>query len=276
MTSNRDWEGRVGHAWAAEWLRTDRSFGELTQTLLARIAPLAGARILDIGCGAGELSLAFAQARPDAQVTGLDLSPELLDAASARGGDRANLSFVQADASEWRPDEAPDLLVSRHGVMFFDDPRTAFAHIAGFAAPGANLVFSCFRAPAHNRWAGEVAQAVAPDATQGSPDGYAPGPFGFADPALVEDILTSAGWRDVSLTPVDYAYVAGVGKGEAAVEDALSLLRRIGPAARALRELPEAERTAAESRLRTVLEARREGSQIAWPAAAWIVSARKG
>lgn len=274
MTSNMDWEGRVGHAWAAEWHRTDRSFTGLTRELLARIGPLEGSEVLDIGCGAGELSLSLAEARPGARVTGLDLSHELLDVARERGASVANLAFVHADASVWRPEAAPDLLVSRHGVMFFNDPQAAFAHIAGFSTPGASLVFSCFRSPRENAWAGEVADAVMPGSPQGSPQGYAPGPFGFADRDFTAAMLAAAGWRDVSIDPVNYDYVGG--EGANAVDDALAFLRRIGPAARALRELPGEECAAAEQRLREVLAARLDGGIIAWPAAAWIVSARRG
>ncbi|MDE2560916.1 MAG: methyltransferase domain-containing protein [Sphingomonadales bacterium] len=273
MTTNSDWEGSVGHAWATEWHRTDRSFAGLTRELLARVAVLAGREVLDIGCGAGEVSLALADMWSQAHVTGLDLSHELLDEARGRAGDRANLAFVHADASAWHPAAAPDLLVSRHGVMFFDDPHAAFAHIAEFAAPSASLVFSCFRSPGENAWASEVANAVMPGSPQGSPQGYAPGPFGFADRDFTAAMLAASGWRDVSIEPVDYDYVAG--EGAAAIEDALAFLRRIGPAARALRELPGEAREAAGARLRAVLADRLDEGVIAWPAAAWIVSARK-
>lgn len=274
MTTTSDWDGPVGHAWAAEWHRTDRSFAGLTRELLTRIAPLPGSRVLDIGCGAGELSMALADARPQARVTGLDLSHELLDVARLRGEGRPNLAFVHADAAIWQPEAAPDLLVSRHGVMFFDDPQAAFAHICGFAAPQANLVFSCFRSPRENAWAGEVADAVMPGAPQGSAKGYAPGPFGFADRDFVAAMLAAAGWTAIEFAPADYDYVAGEGDG--AVEGALAFLRRIGPAARALRELPVEARAAAEGRLRDVLGARLADGVIAWPAAAWIVLARRG
>lgn len=272
MNMTSDWDGRVGHAWAIEWRHTDRSFAGLTRELLARIAPLPGAELLDVGCGAGELALALADARPEARVTGVDVGHELLDAARKRADGRASPVFVHGDASTWRPTAAPDLIVSRHGVMFFDDPQAAFAHIAGFASPGANLVFSCFRTVAENAWAHEVAAAVAPDAATPRPAGYAPGPFGFGDPAFVEAVLAGAGWRDIAFAPVDYDYVAG-GGGDP-VAEAMALLRRIGPAARALRELPRGEREAAEARLHAVLEARLADGRVAWPAAAWIVTAR--
>ena len=58
-----EWQGRVGEAWAEEWRRTDRTLAPVNEALVAaRRAARAGARILDIGCGAGATSLALADA----------------------------------------------------------------------------------------------------------------------------------------------------------------------------------------------------------------------
>lgn len=160
MAATMDWQGVTGQSWADEWRRTDRSFAALTEVLLARIAAEQGTRILDIGCGAGELSLAIAGARPGAEVLGVDISAQLVGAASGRAGGAAR--FALGDAATWDAQGfAPDLLVSRHGVMFFGDPAAAFAHLSRIAAPRARLVFSCFRAPALNGWASEIGKILA-------------------------------------------------------------------------------------------------------------------
>src|SRR5690606_8159356 len=137
----RDWPGRTGESWAAEWRRTDRSFGGLTERLLARCREFPYRRAVDIGCGAGELSLALARGRPHSTVTGIDISPALVDVAQRRGGRLNNVRFIEADAATWRPNgTSPELVVSRHGVMFFDDPRAAFANMAGYATESAGLL----------------------------------------------------------------------------------------------------------------------------------------
>ena len=141
-----DWTDTVGRAWAELWTETDRSLSGLTQQLLDRLAAFPGSRILDIGCGAGELSLALGRARQNSAVVGVDISSALIDAARERGANRHNVSFVLGDAAQWRdPEGAPDLIVSRHGVMFFDDPEAAFTNIRSGAVPGAQMLFSCFR-----------------------------------------------------------------------------------------------------------------------------------
>lgn len=272
MTTRIQWEAEVGRAWAAEAARTDRSFAGLTPGLLERIAAFPGERVLDVGCGAGELSLAVARARPDAQVLGVDISAELVAVAEARAAGMANCRFVLADAA--RADAigfAPDLLVSRHGVMFFDDPVAAFAALRGNAAAGAGLVFSCFRAEALNPWAWDLARMVAfPEVPQTG--GEAPGPFAFGDPARIERVLGAAGWREVAPAAVDYDYV--VGEGENAVADALSFLSRIGPAARALRESDADARARILERIEAWLSGNCVNGRLAFPAAAWIVTAK--
>ena len=115
MTSARDWEGRTGESWAAEWRRTDRSWNGLTEELLRHTRDFSFETVLDIGCGAGELSLAIARGRPGATVIGLDISAPLIAAARDRGRNLANVAFETGDASSWTPPAnfAPDF-----------DPRT--------------------------------------------------------------------------------------------------------------------------------------------------------
>ncbi len=269
MTGAQEWQGRVGQNWAAEWERTDRSFAALTPHLLAAIAAEPGRRLIDIGCGAGELSMAVAAARADAQVTGVDISEQLVEAARARAAGLANLSFTVADATSWRAEgAAPDLYVSRHGVMFFSDPPEAFAHLAGVATPGARMVFSCFRPASENLWATEIARLLPP----GRPApvmAFPPGPFAFADPDHARRCMK--GWRDVTFQPLDFAYVAGSGTNP--VADALSFFSRIGPAAAAIRTLPEKARAAFERGLLELVQSRHVGGRVCFPAAAWLVSA---
>lgn len=270
MTETNEWTGRVGHAWAEEWRRTDRSFGPLTDRLLDPGATGAFASAVDIGCGAGELVERLAAAHPDARVEGSDISPELLAVARARCAQFPNVSFAEGDAAAWCADPAarPDLLVSRHGVMFFADPVAAFAHLRQEAAPEARLRFSCFRARQDNGWVTALMSALPP---MPPPDPDAPGPFAFADPGRVSSILSAAGWRDIGFEPVDYPMI--VGEGEDAVDEAVAYLQRIGPAARAMVELSADEQAAVRTRLRAMLAERHRGGPLSLPAAAWIVTA---
>ena len=152
MTEAYEWRGEIGDVWAEEWRRTDRTLAPVNDALVAAAAAEAGRferrRILDVGCGAGATSLALAAALADAEITGIDLSDALVAAARERAGEGAErLRFEVADAAGLgaRRRAGFDLIVSRHGVMFFDDPVAAFAHLRALAGAGARLVFSCFR-----------------------------------------------------------------------------------------------------------------------------------
>ncbi|TCP98781.1 methyltransferase family protein [Sphingomonas sp. PP-F2F-A104-K0414] len=110
MTTAYDWSGRIGDVWAEEWRRTDRSFTNLTPHLNAAILAAATPKtrkIIDIGCGAGATSLATAQALPNATVTGIDLSPTLIEIARYRGRTASNASFECADITAAAPNHAP-------------------------------------------------------------------------------------------------------------------------------------------------------------------------
>lgn len=268
MTATNEWTGRVGNAWAEQWRRTDRSFGILTDRLLDVGAFTAA---LDIGCGAGELVQRLASSHADALIVGIDISPELTEVARARCTDLPNARFELADAAGWTPTEPfrPDLLISRHGVMFFAAPVAAFAHLRAQSASGARLRFSCFRVREDNAWAAALASVL--PGPQVMPDPEAPGPFAFGNPERVEAILGAARWSDIAFEPVDYAMIAG--EGQDAIEDALTYFQRIGPAARAIADLPESERPAVRERLRAMLAAHCEDGRVTLPSAAWIVTA---
>ena len=203
------------------------------------------------------------------------MSAELVAVATARAEQAglANLSFSVADLAGAAAAIAghADLLLSRHGVMFFPDPSAVFAALRQAVRPGAPLVFSCFRAPTLNPWASELVATIG-GAVAARADGYVPSPFAFADRDMVAQLLADAGWRDASAEPVDFRYVAGAGTDP--VADAVSFFRLIGPVAAALNEAPAAAHAGMLDKLRATLQDYREGDEVALPAAGWIWTAR--
>jgi SAM-dependent methyltransferase len=211
---------------------------------------------------------------PDAEITGLDLSDALVAAAQARVDGRANVRFVAGNAASWTPaDGAPfDLIVSRHGVMFFEDPVAAFSHLHGLAPQG-RLLFSCFRAAAENEWMSAMLGIIerhAPDTLAAPPP--AVGPFAFAEPARIEEILAGAGFAPPVIKPFDFTFLAGA--DGAPVADAMAYFRRIGPMARLAASLDEGAREAFLADLAGVAGAHCSEEGVAFRAAAWIVSSQ--
>jgi SAM-dependent methyltransferase len=272
MTDAAAWSGRVGATWAQEHARTERALAGVAAALDAAIAtqaPRQGAAV-DIGCGGGSTALALAAARPRLKVTGIDLSESLLTVARARDVD-GRVRFVAGNALEVVPGIAPlDLLVSRHGVMFFADPHIAFSTLRRSVAGGGTLVFSCFRARGQNDWASALDNALG--LTRPPTGGYEPGPFAFADAGFVTDLLARTGWSATDMQPHDVDYV--IGTGADAVGDALAFCRRIGPAASVLAAAEPGERAELERPLRDLFATRIRNDVVTFTAAIWVVIAR--
>jgi SAM-dependent methyltransferase len=272
-----EWAGRVGDVWATEQRRTDRTFEPVDKALVdaavAAVEGIAAPHILDVGCGAGTTSFSLAARLRDAGITGIDLSPALSGAATARAaalpdGIAGRCRFEQADATVWAGGSGFDLLVSRHGVMFFDDPVAAFAHLRTLAKVGGRLAFSCFRSPKENDWVAKFAHLM----PGGAADPHTPGPFAFADRDRVAAILADAGWRDARANALDFAYVAGA--GDDPVADANDFFQRIGPVSRAIRELDDAGRETLRAALDEQVRAHHADGVVSFAAAAWIWEAR--
>jgi SAM-dependent methyltransferase len=261
------WDGRVGQKWAELADRLDVMLQAPLDLLAAAAGPVAGLRVLDVGCGSGASSLRWLDG--GATVTGVDVSSGLLAVAQARTGGRAEL--VLADAAAWRGDAPFDLLLSRFGVMFFADPVSAFENLAANLRPGARLLFCCWRGAAENGWV-TVPMGAIRDLLPAAPppDPHAPGPFAFADSARVEGILARAGFREIRVSPHDIPVVMAADGGVGA---ALALALQIGPAASALAEADEAVRGQAKERLRTALARHEQDGRVVLDGAIWLVEA---
>lgn len=280
MSSNdaqRDyWAGDAGRAWVEHQERMDAGLAPVSTLLLAAAAPQPGERVLDIGCGAGETSLALADAvGPGGHVTGADISPLLLSRARERAAGRTNVAFVEADAQTHAFAGDADLLFSRFGVMFFADPAAAFRNLATALRPGGRLCFACWRPVAENPWTTVPMQALRPllPAPAAPPDPLAPGPFAFADPVRVTGILAQAGFAAIAATPRDFPMM--MGRGEDPLADAVRFLRKLGPAAAALREAGPEASEAAKPLLAAALAPHVADGRVSLPGAIWIVTATR-
>lgn len=276
MIAPPDWAGASGDIWAERWRDTDRALADVGAALnaaICRAAPPTAFRALDVGCGPGTTALALAAKRADATIVGCDLSHALVAIARQRAAAFADLRFVAEDAEQAARDHGPfDLVFSRHGVMFFANPRCAFRNLRAATAPGGALVFSCFQAWEANPWAADVGSAAA--GKELPPPGREPSGFAFAEVEYVRDILENAGWIAAEPVAVEFDYVAGEDPG--AVAQALGFLAAIGPAARVIEGMDSAARETALDRMREVIAGHDHGGQVKFPAAAWIWTASAG
>ncbi|MDP9334095.1 MAG: class I SAM-dependent methyltransferase [Actinomycetota bacterium] len=138
------WNGVESNHWVEKAERYDRQLAPFADMLFERLTLAGTDRVLDIGCGCGATTItAAAQAQ---RAVGIDLSGPMLAVARNRAADAglANVEFVEADAQVHRFVPASfDVVVSRFGVMFFDDPTAAFANLRGALADDGRLAFVC-------------------------------------------------------------------------------------------------------------------------------------
>jgi SAM-dependent methyltransferase len=262
------WNGPVGERWAAFQPVMDKALSVISDAALAFAAAKPGERVLDIGCGTGTTTYALAKSvGPDGSVTGVDISRPMLAAARARG---TGVNFREGDASTALFHPTHDLVFSRFGVMFFDDPAAAFANIRKALAPHGRLAFVCWRDVKQNLWASApmmAAKALLPP--QEPADPLAPGPFAFADDARLRDILGRAGYRDIGIEKLDSTLNMG-----ATLDDAAEQSLRVGPLARAAAEVDDATKDKIRTVVRDTFAKYQNPAGITPPAACWLVAAR--
>jgi SAM-dependent methyltransferase len=268
------WNGPGGQRWADRQQAQDILLKPIADTLIDRAKPKAGERIIDVGCGSGATSIAFAQkVGSSGHVFGIDVSGPMLARARASAPKELPVEFMLADATVYPFDPASfDLLASRFGVMFFAEPSRSFANLRKALRPSGRLAFACWREPRENPFFMAPLQAVykhVPKLPQQGPED--PGPFSFASEARVHRILGEAGFTGIAMEPHDLALDVANGRGlDAAVQGALE----IGPASRALEGQPPELRAAATNSIREALATFAKGETVPLPASIWIVTAR--
>jgi SAM-dependent methyltransferase len=192
-------------AWAAAWPKRERLTMAVTAVLLGHARLRPGDKVLDIGTGGGVAALAAARVVGDGALVGADISAPLVELARGRAEQQAasNVSFVVADVQSDTVAGGPfDAAISQFGVMFFDEPETAFANIRRQVRTGGRLAFACWQAPELNPWfPGSALAGIAPPRTPPMPGKSAAHPFSLSDAEHVTRILEASGWRQVAGEP---------------------------------------------------------------------------
>ena len=268
------WNGPAGKRWAERQAAQDILLGPIADILVDRARLKPGERVIDVGCGSGATTIAFAQkVAPSGHALGIDLSEPMLARARASAPKGLPVEFVQADATVYPFDPASfDALASRFGVMFFADPVLSFANMRRALRPSGRLAFACWREPRENPWMMAPLQAVYQHAPKLPPQGPEdPGPFAFSSEDRVHRILGAAGFTEIAMEACPLSLDIGIGGGlDAAVQSALE----IGPAHRALQEQPPEIVAAATNAIREALAPVVRGQTVALPGSIWIVTAK--
>lgn len=266
----RAWDGDEGAYWAAHADHFDRAVAPHHERLLAASAIGADDRVLDVGCGTGQTTRDAARAASDGSALGVDLSAAMLDVARerARAEGLFNAQFLRADAQVHPfPVGTFDVVLSRTGAMFFGDLPTAFANLARAMRPDGRLVLLTWQELARNEWIRQFSAAMAAGRDVPPPPPDAPGPFALAQPDRVHTVLSTAGFVEIDLEPVNEPMWFG--------DDADDAYRFVaGLLGWMLEGLEDAPRRRALDALHDAMTAHETPDGVLFQSAAWLVRAR--
>ncbi|PTL82685.1 class I SAM-dependent methyltransferase [Vitiosangium sp. GDMCC 1.1324] len=265
------WNGPAGRAWVETQELLDQMFKPIEDLLVEAVFASSGRRVLDVGCGTGSTTLAVARLLGEkGRCTGIDISEPMLTAAQARAERQSTpASFIRANAQNHAFEPASfDMLISRFGVMFFDDPVRAFANLRRAAKDDAQMRFLAWRSPSENPFMTTAERAAAPllpNIPARRPD--APGQFAFADQRRVHRILEESGWTEIDIRPIDVACTLPE-------KELVRYLTRLGPLGRILHEVDDRTRTQVIETVRAAFEPYVHGAEVRFTAACWMIGAR--
>lgn len=267
------WNGRGGRAWVDQQALLDRVLKPLEDRLADEVRAARGQHVLDVGCGTGSTTLAVGRLLGDkGHCTGADISQPMIDLAQARARQEGSAAgFIRADVQVHPFEPASfDTIISRIGIMFFDNPVAAFASLRRAATDDGKLRCIAWRGPAENPFMITAERAAAPLLPNLPPRrADAPGQFAFADRDRVASILQNSGWADIDIQPADF---------ECAMpeKELLGYVTRLGPLGLVLEDADAPTRQQVIETVRAAFDRYVHGSKVRFTAACWTINAGAG
>ena len=265
---------REGEQWVAEADRYDAMLESFGAAVLASASLSPGERVADVGCGNGAVTIdAARRVGPNGRALGIDISTPMLDLARRRAKEAGvgNVEFIEADA-QVHPfgGGSLDAIVSRFGVMFFDDPEAAFANFASALRPSGRITFACWQDLFQNQWMLIPGAAAAQHVGLPQMEPGAPGPFALADRDRVEHLLASAGFQDISLESIVRPMRVG-----SDVDDTVAFFESTDIARRLMADAPPDKVALALDAISEALAPHAGAEGVVLSGTAWLVTARK-
>ncbi len=270
MEGASEWSGALGQSWRDQLDGLEATLAPVNRAISTALALEQATRIADIGCGGGGYTQYLAQiAPPDARVTGVDISPDLIETATRRAASRpVDFRCVNAQTDAWEAQRF-DRLTSRFGVMFFEDESAAFTNLKSWLAPGGRFAFAVWADYSANPWQGVVRDVARKfvDVAEAAPG--QPGPTRYADVERFTHLLERTGFDDVAATVWDGSLKLGGGlPAPEAAKFGLSAFWR--------EELPASspDRRRAADRLTAILREHEAAGEVSMAARVHIVTGK--
>jgi SAM-dependent methyltransferase len=274
------WRHGLSAAWMAQVGRLEAMLAPVDDPLLRIAAPMAGEAVVDVGCGRGVTTRrAAALVGPSGRAIGLDVSAELIEAARSLGSeaDGSAIEWVAADAATVSLDPPVDLVVSRFGVMFFEDPVAAFDNLRRSTRPEGRLAVAVWLPRNRSEFQRRSLDIAVAAASRLGIELRLPepvsGPFRYGDIDWFGNVLGEAGWVDVQAVESQLdLYVGGPGTSPA---EAAALGMGNGPLAMLTARLDAPARVEIERAVALDLEQAWDGTGVRLNAGISIVTARR-
>ena len=269
------WNKGIGQKWVKEDDAINERFTILTKEFFSRASIKKNDKVLDIGCGGGITSFEASKlAGKDGYVLGADISEILLNLAKKNFSNIKNLEFQYCDVQNYNfENNFFNKVISRFGVMFFENPIVAFKNIYNSIQNGGSLHFVCWTNVLENEFFTAAANIIIKHLNREFPKvTRAPGPFAFSETKYVKQILNASGFENIK---VDKIYTS-LSSNDDAEKDG-ELLFNIGLAGKILSEenLPEQELANIKDKIIEMSQNRRVNGKITYKACLNFVSAIK-
>jgi SAM-dependent methyltransferase len=205
ITTRAQWEdaAEAWHRWGQvieDWL------GQATRQMLDAAGLTAGSRVLDVAAGAGGQSLAAARrVGPTGRVLATDISPAILEYAAKAATDAGlvNVTTRELDGEHLDVDDGGfDAVISRVGLIYFPDQQAALAGMRAALRPGGRLSAVVYSTADRNEFFAIPVGIIRRRAQLPPPAPGQPGPFSLGTPGVAEQVLATAGFRDIAVEAV--------------------------------------------------------------------------
>lgn len=201
----------VAPGWEANAIFVDAQLAPATDALLDAAGIDEGDAVLDLAAGPGGAGLAAAKrVGPAGRVVLSDVAPEMVAVAGRRASAAAQVSTAVFDQSAIGfPDASFDAVISRHGLMFVEDPVDAVAEAARVLRVGRRYAAMTWDRRDLNPWLGLVLDAVSDQFGVPFPPPGVRGPFSLDSTTTLTSVLRDGGLEDVTVTAISTPMHAG-------------------------------------------------------------------
>ncbi len=263
------WDGIGGDRWVSNIARLDAMLAPASKILLDEISTRSSSDLLEIGCGAGDVAENVLAINKGSTIDAMDISYNILILAEERVNKVNEINFIHGDAEIYKFKKCfYDLVYSRFGVMFFDNPKIAFTNIKRSIKKNGRLVFLSWNKIENNPWMDYPSQAafkILPQPEKQKEN--SPGAFSLSDEAVIKETLINSGFDNVESRKFDI----NINLGE--LEQAVHFATQLGPAATPYAEAGDSQKNEAKAAIKDKLSKFKHDENILLPGSCWLTTA---